>query len=204
LTWPVDWQTNALFFLRWVHLLSATAWLGTLAAFFLIGRDGLLAADSRVSLLRWMRGSALAAVMAGLADYVLILAAERIWPRVFVFLAAWTLTWLGAMGLLRLSLSGRLLASGASLAAALVLFLALVGCSGDLYMRRGGSPKAIALSLGGGLALVMFANTWVFLTPKTAETPLGLLAARVNAWLAPVVLFLMGAASHFPIFRARS
>ena len=152
-------------------------------------------------LLFWMRWSALAAVSAGIADYALLLSAEGLAPRLFVFLAAWLFGWAVVASLLKLSASGKALADGRRLGAVVVLFLAVLGWSGDLYMRRGGSHKTISLSLGGGLALLMFANTWFFLTPDKAESRLGLLAARLNAWLTPVVLFLMGSASHFPLFR---
>jgi len=152
-------------------------------------------------LLFWMRWSALAAVSAGIADYVLLLSAEGIAPRLFVFLAAWLFGWAVVASLLWLSASGKALADGRWLGAVVVLFLAVLGWSGDLYMRQGGSHKTISLSLGGGLALLMFANTWFFLTPDKAESRLGLLAARLNGWLTPVVLFLMGSASHFSLFR---
>jgi len=152
-------------------------------------------------LLFWMRWSALAAVSAGIADYALLLSAEGLAPRLFVFLAAWLFGWAVVASLLKLSASGKALADGRRLGAVVVLFLAVLGWSGDLYMRRGGSHKTISLSLGGGLALLMLANTWYFLTPDKAESRLGLLAARLNAWLTPVVLFLMGSASHFPLFR---
>jgi len=211
LIWPGDWQTSALFLLRWAHLISGIAWLGMLLAFLLTVEATLPKFDETTRtqvrahllprLLFWMRWSALAAVSAGVADYLLLLSAEGIAPRLFVFLAAWLFGWAVVASLLKLSASGKALADGRWLGAGIVLFLAVLGWSGDLYMRRGGSHKTISLSLGGGLALLMFANTWFFLTPDKAESRLGLLAARLNAWLTPVVLFLMGSASHLPLFR---
>ncbi len=211
LTWPGDWQTSALFLLRWAHLISGVAWLGMLLAFLLMveatlprvneGARRQVEAHLLSRLLFWMRWSALATVFAGIADYVLLLSAEGIAPRIFVFLAAWLFGWAVVASLLWLSASGKALADGRWLGAVVVLFLAVLGWSGEIYMRRGGSHKTISLSLGGGLALLMFANTWFFLTPDRAESRLGLLAARLNACLTPVVLFLMGSASHFPLFR---
>ncbi len=227
MSWPDDRLTNALFLLRWIHLVSAVIWLGMLVAFLLSVERSLPQLEERTRaqarsallprILFWMRWSALAAVLTGVADYVLLLASEGLWPRIFVFLAAWFLAWSITASLLKLSASKRALADGRALALVLMLLLGIVAWSGDFYMRRGGSHKTIALSLGGGLALLMFFNSWFLLDPAERsllengegaadvirDERLAFLVSRLNAWLIPPVLFLMGAASHFPIFGRR-
>ena len=115
-------------------------------------------------LLFWMRWSALAAVSAGIADYALLLSAEGLAPRLFVFLAAWLFGWAVVASLLKLSASGKALADGRRLGAVVVLFLAVLGWSGDLYMRvlrasDGGAVFALTVT-GAGIAFDG-ANIWM-------------------------------------------
>lgn len=71
------------------------------------------------------------------------------------------------------------------------------------------------ISVGGGLGIIMFLNVWLIIWPnqkrviaavKAQQTPApewakrALLASRTNTIFSFPMLFLMGAASHFPIF----
>lgn len=221
-SWPQDGQTNVLFVLRWAHLLAGTAWLGLVLFFDRVWKASQAASDPEAAararrlleprVLFWYRAAALGTVATGFADYVLVLSAEGLAPRALVWLAAWTLAAAVVLALLFRSASGRAPRTGPALAASVGLWLAVVAASGDWYMRRGGSHKAIALSLGGGLALIMAANAWVVIAPLCRRirqaSPAGkpewerqvLLASRMNFWLSPAVLFFMGAASHLPFF----
>src|SRR6266478_6619842 len=82
------------------------------------------------------------------------------------------------------------------------------------------SNQHLAISVGGGLGLVMLVNTWSVVwrvqkrlitwtraaaeqgTPMPAEAERmmrwGFLTARVSMWLSFPMLFFMGAASHYP------
>jgi len=223
LTLPHGWQTDFLFALRWMHLVSGVLWLGLVLFFDRVWRTFLVEADrdtvSRARrlleprLLVWYTGAGFVTVATGAADYVLVLSDEGLAPRALVWLAAWSLAAAVVHVLLRLSARGRLLAGDKALGVALAVWLVAVAASGDWYMRRGGSHKAVALSLGGGLGLVMFANGWLLLAPMSRRVLAALprpeahwelsvsLASRLNLWLSFAVLFFMGAASHLPFFR---
>jgi uncharacterized membrane protein len=223
LTWPHGWQVNVLFALRWTHLLSGTLWLGLVLFFDRVWRRFLKEADRDTAsrarrmleprLLLWYEGAGFLTVGTGFADYVLVLSAEGLASRALVWLAVWSLAAGAVNALLWLSARGRPLADGRLLGAALTVWLAAVAVSGDWYMSRGGSHKAVALSLGGGLALVMLANVWLILAPMSRRVLAALpepepqwdrtvsFASRLNLWLSLAVLFLMGSASHLPFFR---
>ena len=86
------------------------------------------------------------------------------------------------------------------------------------------SNQHLAISVGGGLGLVMLLNTWVVVwrvqkrliawtrataqqgTPMPAEAERmmrwGFLTARTSLWLSFPMLFFMGASSHYPFLSA--
>src|SRR4029077_6198606 len=89
-------------------------------------------------------------------------------------------------------------------------------------MRNGGSNRTMAISVGGGLGLMVSRHVWMIIwRPQkkilaagrsTAETGApappdqakwarrAFLASRMNTWLSVPMLFFRGRASHFPIF----
>lgn len=224
LTWPGGWRVNALFALRWAHLISATAWLGLVLFFDRIWPRVLSEAEASVGArarsalepvaLAAYGAAALGTVLTGFADYVIVLSEEAIATRATVWLAAWTFASAVSVWMLRRSAAGKTWKSARAFALAIALWLALVAASGDWYMRRGGSHKAVALSLGGGLALVMASNVFLVAIPLSGRIRRALpaespewersvrLAHRMNFWVSLAVLFLMGAASHLPFFRS--
>ena len=215
---PTD-PAAILFLLRFLHLVAAAVWLGLVlfvdrvAAAFLADAGDFSFGAAGLSLLPrvrlWYGAGAVATLATGFADYVLVLAEENIAPRALVWLGAWTVAATVTMAIEKAaSLSPLRSFRRNALSAAVVVWLAAVAMSGDWYMRRGGSHKAIAVSLGGGLAFVMFANTALvfgrdalaLLDPERRRV--AAYAARTNFYLAIAVLFFMGAASHLPIFGA--
>ena len=209
---PPD-ASAVLFGLRVLHLLAAALWLGLVlfvdrvAYAFLADADPVAERALLPRVCFWYAAGGAATLLTGFADYVLVLRSEGIALRALVWLAAWTAASAGVLALERPAAA----APAASvrrraLSGVLVVWLVAVAASGDWYMRRGGSHKAVALSLGGGIAFVMLANTVAFIRPDGVASPerrgLFAFAARVNFYLAIAVLFFMGAASHFPIVAA--
>jgi len=100
----------------------------------------------------------------------------------------------------------------------------LVSAGGYLYLSLNShgweSNNVLAIGLGGGLGWIMFMNVWGVIwrinkklirwhqdlatngTPMPTEAAglarMGYLASRANFWLSFPLLFLMGAASHWP------
>jgi uncharacterized membrane protein len=107
-----------------------------------------------------------------------------------------------------------------------VVYAVLVAAAGWLFLSLNShgweSNRLLAIGIGGGIGWVMLLNVWgvVWRIQKrliqwtrdnaTNGTPMpdkakamarqALLASRANAFLSIVMLFLMGAASHYPIF----
>src|SRR5262249_50715151 len=122
----------------------------------------------------------------------------------------------------RMSVAGGPLKDGRVLAVVIAILVLVVSWGAVAYMRNGGSNRTVAISIGGGMGVVMFMNVWMIIGPwqkkiiaapkATAETGApapadmpkwarrAFLASRTNAWLSVPMLFFMGAASHFPIF----
>jgi uncharacterized membrane protein len=236
MTWPSDWQTNVTFLLRWVHFLAGITWIGLLYYFNLVNVNFMKELDAATrgkvvpnlmpKALFWFRWGAVFTVLTGFIYYAIILSAEKISGRLGVFLVAWIVAWLIVAALLRLSIPGGPIKSGAVLGVLVAILVVIMLWSGVSYMRQGGSNRSVAIALGGGLGLMMFMNVWMIIWPlqrkiiaatrATAETGApapadqpkwarrAFLASRMNTWLSVPMLFFMGAASHFPIFTSLS
>jgi len=102
----------------------------------------------------------------------------------------------------------------------------LVAAGSYLYLNVNNhgweSNSTLAIGVGGGIGWILFMNVWGIIwrinkklvrwnqdfaangTPIPAEaaalTRIGFLASRTNFWLSFPLLFLMGAASHWPAF----
>jgi uncharacterized membrane protein len=232
-----DRASNELIALRWLHYIFGIIWIGLLYFFNLIGTPTMKSLEPSVRVkvypalmsraMAWFRWSALVTVVMGIRYFFHLLSVDAHNagnPRlVLQWFGWWVLVWsvaYEAIYLLQLPRRGildspwvRTMAIGAVVVAASWIVLALNGGPDS-------SNGHLAISVGGGLGLVMLINTWgvvwrvqkrlIAWTRASAEqgTPMppeaermmrwGFLTARVSFWLSFPMLFFMGAASHYP------
>jgi uncharacterized membrane protein len=237
LTFPEDAATNELIVLRWLHFVFGISWIGLLYFFNLVWTPAMKKVEATVRgkiypqlmsrAMAWFRWSALVTVVVGLRYFFQVLSADAhnvgnpgLALRWF---GCWLLVWLAAYGLiypLQLPFKGVLdsvWVRGVGIAAV------VLAASWLVLILNGGedvSNRHLAISIGGGLGLVMLLNTWGVVwrvqkqlivwmkasaeqgTPIPAEAEgmmrWGFITARVSLWLSLPMLFFMGAASHYP------
>lgn len=229
---------NELIVLRWLHFIFGIIWIGTLYFFNLVLTPAMKEVDSaaRVKVypavmtraMAWFRWSALITVLVGIRYFQIHLASDaRLAGNRSLtgkWLAWWLLVWLVAYGflyVLQLPMKGILDRPWFRAAG---IALVVIAASWLVVALEGGanvSSAHLAISVGGGLGLIMLLNTWgvVWRVQKrligwarmSAEqgTPMpeeaqrwmrwGYLTARVSLWLSLPMLFFMGAASHYPL-----
>lgn len=173
--------------------------------------------------LAWFRGTALGTVAAGIAYWLLILRREPAdTPGLYVWvtLIEWTLAvvfvWLIHWFLLR-AVSERGWLYGLAVAALVSAFAAYFWTH---TVYPGMSHRAVSVGLGGGLGLFLLLNVLGIVWPAQrrllawmrenpgAPPPQELanrlrqaaLVSRASFWLTLPLLFLMAAASHYPLF----
>ena len=232
-----DAISNELMMLRWLHFIFGTIWIGLLYFFNLVGTPTMksLEAPVRVKVypalmsraMAWFRWSALITVVMGIRYFFHLLSVDAHNagnPRLTLqWFGWWVLVWTvayEAIYALQRPRKGildnpwvRTIGIGIVVAAASWIVLALNGGPDS-------SSEHLAISVGGGLGLVMLINTWAVVwrvqkrliawnraaaeqnTPMPPETARmmrwGFLTARVSFWLSFPMLFFMGAASHYP------
>jgi uncharacterized membrane protein len=107
-----------------------------------------------------------------------------------------------------------------------ILFVIIIAHSAHFFLHVNDKPwesnRLLAIGIGGGIGWMMLLNVWgviwriqkrlISWTKANAEngTPMpdkaarmarmAFLTSRINAWLTIPLLFLMGAASHYPMF----
>ena len=228
---------NEMLVLRWLHLIFGVIWIGLLYFFNLVLTPAMKQCDPKLRVkiypelmpraMAWFRWSALVTVLVGFRYFQMHVVADArnsgdpslawkwlgwwllVWVVAYVFLYALQLP---AKGFLD-SVWVRAIGIAAVVIAASWLVLALNG--GEAV-----SNAHLAISVGGGLGLVMLLNTWgvVWRVQKrliawarvSAEqgTPMppeaerlmrwNFLTARASFWLSFPMLFFMGAAGHYP------
>ncbi len=232
-----DPLSNEQIVLRWIHFVSGIIWIGLLYFFNLVGTPAMKQLDPGVRVkmypvlmaraMWWFRWSALVTVLVGLRYYSTLLAVDAqnaASPALaWKWFGWWLLVWLVAYALiypLQLPSKGVLdnawlRSTGIAVIVIAASFLAL-GLNADPQA----SNAHLAISVGGGLGLLMLLNTWgvvwrvqkrmIAWTREGAEqgTPLppeserlmrwGFLASRVGFWLSFPMLFFMAAAEHYP------
>src|SRR5712664_3540067 len=210
-----DPAANELMALRWLHFIFGIIWIGLLYFFNLVGTPSMKALEPGVRVkvypvlmsraMAWFRWSALVTVIVGMRYFFSLLISDArnsgnpgLALRWFGW---WVSVWVRTIGI------------GAIVIAASWLVLAL---NGGASISNG----HLAISVGGGLGLVMLLNTWGVVwrvqkrliawtraaaeqgTPMPAEAERlmrwGFLTARTSLWLSFPMLFFMGAASHYP------
>ena len=232
-----DPAANELMVLRWLHFIFGIIWIGLLYFFNLVLTPAMKALEPGVRVkvhpvlmsraMAWFRWSALVTVVMGMRYFFSMLitdARNSGNPALALrWFGWWVLVWvvayegiyffqLPAKGI-RDSVWVRAIGIAAIVIAASWLVLAL---NGGEHVSNG----HLAISVGGGLGLVMLINTWgvvwrvqkrlIAWTRAAAEqgTPMpleaermmrwGLLTARTSLWLSFPMLFFMGASSHYP------
>jgi uncharacterized membrane protein len=234
---PEDASSNELMVLRWLHFVFGIMWIGLLYFFNLVWTPTLKKLEGGVRAkvypelmsraMAWFRWSALVTVVVGLRYFSVVLAgdAHAAGNRALVgrWFGWWFLVWFVAYALiyaLQLPFKGAL---GNGWVRAVGIGVVVIAASWIVLVLNGGaevSNRHLAISVGGGLGLVMLLNTWgvvwrvqkrlIRWTKASAEqgTPMpaeaerlmrwGFLTARASLWLSFPMLFFMGAASHYP------
>jgi uncharacterized membrane protein len=232
---------NETIILRWLHLIFGIIWIGLLYFFNLVLTPAMKHCDPKLRIkiypelmpgtMAWFRWSALVTVLVGLRYFQIHLSsdakAEGDPSLVGKWLGSWFLVWLAAYVLiyaLQLPAKGVLNSSWWRVIAISIV----VVVSSWLVLALNGGPNVsnahLAISVGGGLGLVMLLNTWGVVwrvqkrliawsrtsaeqgTPMPPETERlmrwNYLTARTSFWLSFPMLFFMAAASHYPFLNS--
>ena len=236
-TFPQGAVANEEIVLRWIHFVSGIIWIGLLYFFNLVGFPTMKHLDAPVRAkvfpvmmtraMWWFRWSAVVAVIMGLRYFFILLAADArnagnpsLALRWFVW---WLLVWMIAYALIypfQLPNKGLL---GNPLVRTFAIALIVIAASWivlELNASEQSSNSHLAISVGGGIGLLMLLNTWGVVwrvqkrliawtrasvdqgaaMPAEAERMArwGFITSRVGFWLSFPMLFFMGAAEHYP------
>ncbi|MFI5094561.1 MAG: hypothetical protein WCE50_05235 [Candidatus Acidiferrum sp.] len=228
---------NEMMALRWLHLIFGIIWIGLLYFFNLVLTPAMKQIDPSVRVriypalmskaMAWFRWSALITVFVGLRYFQLYLVSDaRAAGRpslAFQWLGWWLLVWAAAYAFIyafQLPAKGFL---NSPWVRGIGIVIVVAAASWLVLALNGGpmvSNPHLAISVGGGLGLVMLLNTWGVVwrvqkklikwarasaeqgvpMPPQAERLMrwGFLTARVSFWLSFPMLFFMAAASHYP------
>lgn len=223
--------------LRWIHFISGIIWIGLLYFFNLVGFPTMKQLDASVRgkvfpvmmtrAMWWFRWSALVAVLVGMRYFYILLAASAqnagnpsLALRWFLW---WFAVWLVAYALiypLQLPGKGALGNSWIRGTAIAIVVIAASWAILDINATPQSSNADLAISVGGGLGLLMLLNTWGVVwrvqkrliawmraavaegrsMPTEAERMArwAFFASRVGFWLSFPMLFFMAAAEHYP------
>jgi uncharacterized membrane protein len=228
---------NEMMLLRWLHLIFGIIWIGLLYFFNLVLTPAIKQYEPKVRVqiypglmsraMGWFRASAVVTVLVGLRYYSIHLAADAklAGHRSLIgkWFGLWFLVWMVAyvfIYALQLPAKGIL----DSVWVRVIGISIVVIVASWLVLALNGGPNVsnahLAISVGGGLGLVMLLNTWgvVWRVQKrliawartSAEKGVPMppederlmrwnyLTARTSFWLSFPMLFFMGAASHYP------
>lgn len=230
-------HANEMMTLRWLHLVFGIIWIGLLYFFNLVLTPAMKKCDPKLRIkiypelmpgaMGWFRSSALVTVIVGLRYFTIHLAADAklSGDRALIgkWFGWWFLVWIVAYLLiyaLQLPARGILDSKWVRVMGVSVVVIA----ASWLVLALNGGPNVsnahLAISVGGGLGLIMLLNTWGVVwrvqkkliawtraaaeqgTPMPPETERlmrwNYLTARTSFWLSFPMLFFMGAASHYP------
>jgi uncharacterized membrane protein len=176
----------------------------------------------------WFRWSAVVTVIVGLAYWgaEVSAAAQAAGANSGTVMGSFFLIWTAAWGICyALLLRGKGLLDKGWVLAILVAIVMIAASWLFLYLNNHGwEPNTVlAIGIGGGIGWVMLLNVWgvvwriqkrliawtkanaEFGTPMPPKAPgmarQAFLTARISGWLTLPLLFFMGAASHYPMFR---
>lgn len=230
-------NANEMMALRWLHLVFGIIWIGLLYFFNLVLTPAMKKCDPKLRIkiypelmpgaMGWFRSSALVTVIVGLRYFSIHLAADAklAGDRALIgkWFGLWFLVWIVAyvfIYTLQLPAKGIL----DSLWVRVIGVTVVVIAASWLVLALNGGPNVsnahLAISVGGGLGLIMLLNTWgvvwrvqkkliawtraaagqgAAMPPETERLMRwNYLTARTSFWLSFPMLFFMGAASHYP------
>ena len=234
-------QGNEMMVLRWLHFIFGIIWIGLLYFFNLVLTPAMKQCDPKLRVriypelmpraMGWFRWSALVTVLVGLRYFTIHLAADAKLAGdrslTLKWLAWWLLVWVIAyVFIYALQLPAKGLLDN-PIVRVMGVAVVVVAASWLVLVLNGGpnvSNAHLAITVGGGLGLVMLLNTWgvvwrvqkrlIALTRTSVEqgTPMppeterlmrwNYLTARTSFWLSFPMLFFMAAASHYPFLSA--
>lgn len=236
-SFPESPVTNEEIVLRWIHFVSGIIWIGLLYFFNLVGFATMKQVDAparakvfpvlMTRAMWWFRWSALVTVLVGLRYFSIILSADAHNagdPSLTIrWFGWWLLVWLIAYVLiypLQLPSIGIIGNPWLRTVAITIIVIAASWIVLDLNAGPDSSNSHLAISIGGGLGLLMLLNVWgvvwraqkrlIAWTRASAEqgTPMppeaeklarwSYIASRVGFWLSFPMLFFMAAAEHYP------
>jgi uncharacterized membrane protein len=236
-SFPQGAAPNEEIVLRWIHFVSGIIWIGLLYFFNLVGTPTMKALDPATRgkfypllmsrAMAWFRWSALVTVVVGLRYYTILLSADAQnagQPGLALrWLGEWFLLWLLAYVVLyALQMPfGGVLSSG--WLRAILIAVVVVAASWVILVWNAGPESSnahLAISVGGGLGLIMLLNAWGIVwrvqkrliawnranaengtpIPEKAAKMIAFanIASRTAFWLSFPMLFFMGAAEHYP------
>lgn len=223
--------------LRWLHVLAGIVWIGLLYFFNFIGIPffGQLDGPTRIKIypafmsraMSWFRWSALVTVLVGLRYYWILLQADAtsagepwlLWRWLWVWFAVWIVAY-AFLYVLQMPVQG-ILDNG--WLRAIPMIVVIVTASGiDLRLNDADASSSphLAISIGGGLGLLMLLNVWgivwraqkrlIQFAKANVESGIPLpeevsrlmrwsfIASRTGLWLSFPMLFFMVASEHYP------
>ena len=232
-----DANATFLMLLRWIHFLAGITWIGLLYFFNLVNvpfmkeldvpTKGKVVPSLMPHALWWFRWAAVVTVLAGLAYWGNIVAADArnggagIGTAMGSFFVIWTVTWALLYACL---IPGKgALDKGPALA---VIYTIVIIIAAWLFLSWNNhgweSNRLLSIGIGGGVGWMMLLNVWgviwriqkrlILWTKENAAngTPIpekskamarmAFLTSRANAFFSIPMLFFMGAASHYPMF----
>lgn len=228
---------NEMMILRWLHLIFGIVWIGLLYFFNLVLTPAMKKVEpaARVKIypalmskaMGWFRSSSLVTVLVGIRYFQLHLFADARLAGdhslAMKWLGWWLLVWVVAYAFiyaLQLPAKGFV---NSPWVRGIGIAIVVIAASWIVMALNGGpsvSNAHLAISVGGGLGLIMLLNTWGVVwrvqkkliawarasaeqgvpMPPEAERLMrwNFLTARVSFWLSFPMLFFMAAASHYP------
>jgi uncharacterized membrane protein len=236
-SFPAGAQANEMIVLRWLHIIFGIIWIGLLYFFNLVLTPAMKQCDPKLRVkiypelmpgaMNWFRWSALVTVFVGLRYYSIHLGADARNAGdpslVGKWFGWWFLVWFVAYGFIyALQLPAKGFFNNVAWRTIAVSIVVIAASWFDLELNGGPtvSNPHLAISVGGGLGLIMLLNTWgvvwrvqkrlIAWSRASAEqgTPMppeaerlmrwNYLTARTSFWLSFPMLFFMAAASHYP------
>jgi len=236
-SFPAGAQANEMIVLRWLHIIFGIIWIGLLYFFNLVLTPAMKQCEPKVRIkiypdlmspaMGWFRSSAFVTVLVGLRYFTIHLASDArlAGDRTLIakWLGWWLLVWMVAYFFIyRLQLPAKGILNSLWVRIAGISLVVIVASWVVLALNGGPtvSNPHLAISVGGGLGLILLLNTWGVVWPvqkrliawsrASAEqgTPMppeaerlmrwNYLTARTSFWLSFPMLLCMAAASHYP------